>query len=87
MGVTPQEYAPPQGAFYMYVDLTAHGVTDSLGMCGALLEEVSYLPTDLLTVNLVSLYWIRVLATSPSRVYLLSTDSTYVTYSTHPTYY
>ena len=23
----------------MYVDFTAHGVTDSLGMCGALLEE------------------------------------------------
>ena len=39
MGVTPNEYAPPQGAFYMYVDLGAHGVDDSLGMCGALLEE------------------------------------------------
>lgn len=24
----------------MYVDLSAHGVTDSLAMCGALLEEV-----------------------------------------------
>ena len=32
-------YVPPQGAFYMYVDLSAHGVTDSLAMCGALLEE------------------------------------------------
>ena len=30
---------PHQGAFYMYVDLSAHGVVDSLGMCGALLEE------------------------------------------------
>ena len=24
-GVQPHEYAPPQGAFYMYVDLSAHG--------------------------------------------------------------
>lgn len=39
MGVQSHEYAPPQGAFYMYVDLSAHGVTDSLAMCGALLEE------------------------------------------------
>ena len=39
MGVQAHEYAPPQGAFYMYVDFSAHGVTDSLGMCGALLEE------------------------------------------------
>jgi aspartate/methionine/tyrosine aminotransferase len=39
MGVAPHEYAPPMGAFYVYVDLTAHGVTDSLGMCGALLDE------------------------------------------------
>lgn len=39
MGVAPHEYAPPRGAFYMYVDLSAHGVRDSLGMCGALLEE------------------------------------------------
>ena len=39
MGVQPHEYAPPQGAFYMYVDLGAHGVRDSLGMCNALLDE------------------------------------------------
>jgi len=39
MGIRPHEYAPPRGAFYMYCDLAAHGVTDSLGMCGALLEE------------------------------------------------
>ena len=39
MGVQPHEYAPPQGAFYMYVDLSSHGVRDSLGMCSALLEE------------------------------------------------
>ena len=68
MGVQAHEYAPPQGAFYMYVNFTAHGVTgatarvrargakpepnpspspspspctapDSLGLCGALLEE------------------------------------------------
>ena len=39
MGVQPHEYAPPQGAFYIYVDLKGHGVNDSLGMCNALLEE------------------------------------------------
>ena len=39
MGVQPHEYAPPQGAFYIYVNLKGHGVTDSLGMCNALLEE------------------------------------------------
>lgn len=33
------QYAPPQGAFYMYVDLAAHGVTDSLAMCEALLTD------------------------------------------------
>ena len=39
MGIQPHEYAPPQGAFYVYVDLTAHGVRDSLAMCNALLEQ------------------------------------------------
>jgi len=39
MGVEPHEYAPPQGAFYMYVDLSRHGVTDSLTLCKALLEQ------------------------------------------------
>ena len=39
MGVQPHEYAPPQGAFYLYADLRAHGVTDSLGFCDALLTE------------------------------------------------
>ena len=39
MGIAPHEYAPPMGAFYMYVDLRGHGVTDSLGMCDSLLEE------------------------------------------------
>ena len=37
--VQPHEYAPPQGAFYLYADLRAHGVTDSLGFCDALLTE------------------------------------------------
>lgn len=37
MGV--HTYAPPQGAFYMYVDLSGHGVTNSLTMCEALLTE------------------------------------------------
>ena len=37
MGITT--YAPPNGAFYMYVDLKPHGVTDSLAMCDALLTE------------------------------------------------
>ena len=44
MGVQPHEYAPPQGAFYIYVNLKGHGVTDSLGMCNALLEEAGVLP-------------------------------------------
>ena len=39
MGVASHEYSPPMGAFYIYVDLTAHGVTDSLSMCNALLEQ------------------------------------------------
>eukprot|EP00325_Prymnesiales_sp_UTEX-LB-985_P002216 CAMPEP_0174706168 /NCGR_PEP_ID=MMETSP1094-20130205/9117_1 /TAXON_ID=156173 /ORGANISM="Chrysochromulina brevifilum, Strain UTEX LB 985" /LENGTH=114 /DNA_ID=CAMNT_0015904403 /DNA_START=81 /DNA_END=425 /DNA_ORIENTATION=- len=39
MGVTPAEYAPPSGAFYIYVDLRAHGVVDSLGLCNALLDD------------------------------------------------
>ena len=39
MGIAPTEYAPPQGAFYLYADLSAHGVTDSLKLCDALLEE------------------------------------------------
>jgi len=39
MGVQPDDYAPPQGAFYMYVDLGAHGVTDSLRLCDALLDD------------------------------------------------
>lgn len=39
MGVQQHEYAPPRGAFYIYVDLSAHGVRDSLGMCNALLDE------------------------------------------------
>lgn len=39
MGVSASEYAPPQGAFYMYVDLSKHGVTDSLALCDALLQE------------------------------------------------
>jgi len=39
MGLQPHEYAPPMGAFYCYVDLKAHGVTDSLKFCEALLEE------------------------------------------------
>ena len=39
MGIEKHEYAPISGAFYCYVDLKAHGVCDSLGMCNALLEE------------------------------------------------
>ena len=39
MGIAAHEYAPPMGAFYMYVDLAAHGVTDSVGLCEALLED------------------------------------------------
>uniref|UniRef100_A0A7S0A9P8 Aminotransferase class I/classII large domain-containing protein n=1 Tax=Pyrodinium bahamense TaxID=73915 RepID=A0A7S0A9P8_9DINO len=39
MGVSSSEYAPPQGAFYLYADLRAHGVRDSLAFCDALLEE------------------------------------------------
>lgn len=39
MGVRSTEYAPPQGAFYLYADLRAHGVTDSLALCDALLTE------------------------------------------------
>jgi len=39
MGIQPHEYAPPYGAFYLYADLAAHGVTDSLGLCSALLDE------------------------------------------------
>jgi len=39
MGIKPNEYAPPQGAFYLYADLSAHGVTDSLAFCDALLNE------------------------------------------------
>ncbi|CAK0802303.1 unnamed protein product [Prorocentrum cordatum] len=39
MGIKEHQYAPPMGAFYMYVDLKEHGVTDSLKMCEALLEE------------------------------------------------
>ena len=39
MGVLPHEYAPPSGAFYMYVDLSRLGVTDSLGLCDALLDD------------------------------------------------
>ena len=39
MGIAESEYAPPYGAFYMYVDLRAHGVTDSLALCDALLSE------------------------------------------------
>ena len=52
MGVQAHEYAPPQGAFYMYVDFSAHGVTDSLGMCGALLEEARVAMTLTLTLIL-----------------------------------
>ena len=37
MGIST--YAPPMGAFYMYVDLKPHGITDSLGLCDALLTE------------------------------------------------
>ena len=29
-------YAVPHGAFYLYADLSAHGVTDSLALCDAL---------------------------------------------------
>ena len=39
MGVSPSEYAPPQGAFCLYADLSAHGVRDSLALCDALLSE------------------------------------------------
>ncbi|KAL1526474.1 hypothetical protein AB1Y20_015184 [Prymnesium parvum] len=39
MGVTEADYAPPQGAFYLYADLRAHGVRDSLAFCDALLSE------------------------------------------------
>lgn len=39
MGIQPHEYAPPFGAFYLYADLGAHGVNDSLGFCNALLDE------------------------------------------------
>lgn len=39
MGVHSTEYARPQGAFYLYADLRAHGVTDSLAFCDALLTE------------------------------------------------
>ena len=39
MGIAPSEYAPPQGAFYLYADLSAHGVSDSLAFCDALLNE------------------------------------------------
>ena len=40
MGIGPDCYAPPQGAFYLYADLKNHGVRDSLAFCEALLEEV-----------------------------------------------
>eukprot|EP00746_Dinoflagellata_sp_MGD_P011080 gnl/MRDRNA2_/MRDRNA2_123124_c0_seq1.p1 gnl/MRDRNA2_/MRDRNA2_123124_c0~~gnl/MRDRNA2_/MRDRNA2_123124_c0_seq1.p1 ORF type:complete len:435 (-),score=88.96 gnl/MRDRNA2_/MRDRNA2_123124_c0_seq1:93-1397(-) len=39
MGLEPHEYAPPHGAFYIYVDLSRFGVTDSLALCKALLDE------------------------------------------------
>lgn len=39
MGISPDCYAPPQGAFYLYADLKSHGVRDSLRLCEALLEE------------------------------------------------
>ena len=39
MGLREHEFAPPMGAFYCYVDLRAHGVTDSLSFCAALLDE------------------------------------------------
>mmetsp|Transcript_44119 Transcript_44119/g.147144 ORF Transcript_44119/g.147144 Transcript_44119/m.147144 type:complete len:173 (-) Transcript_44119:233-751(-) len=39
MGVQTHEYAPPQGAFYLYADLGRLGVADSLGMCDALLQD------------------------------------------------
>ena len=37
MGI--DSFATPMGAFYLYADLASHGVTDSLGLCDALLEE------------------------------------------------
>lgn len=39
IGISESEYARPQGAFYLYADLRAHGVTDSLAFCDALLTE------------------------------------------------
>jgi aspartate/methionine/tyrosine aminotransferase len=39
MGIHSDCYAPPQGAFYLYADLKSHGVSDSLRLCEALLEE------------------------------------------------
>eukprot|EP00931_Biecheleriopsis_adriatica_P106371 TRINITY_DN80831_c0_g1_i1.p1 TRINITY_DN80831_c0_g1~~TRINITY_DN80831_c0_g1_i1.p1 ORF type:complete len:421 (+),score=85.18 TRINITY_DN80831_c0_g1_i1:56-1318(+) len=37
MGI--EDYAPPHGAFYMYVDLARHGVRDSAALCEALITE------------------------------------------------
>lgn len=39
MSIPSKDIAPPHGAFYMYVSLASFGVTDSLGLCAALLEE------------------------------------------------
>jgi len=39
MGIPSSDVAPPHGAFYMYASLASAGVTDSAGMCAALLQE------------------------------------------------
>ena len=39
MGIDPAHVAPAAGAFYVYVDLGAYGVTDSPALCSKLLED------------------------------------------------
>ena len=39
IGIDPNHIAPAKGAFYVYVDLGAYGVTDSLSLCNKLLED------------------------------------------------
>ena len=39
IGIDPDHVAPAAGAFYVYVDLGAYGVTDSPDLCSRLLED------------------------------------------------
>ena len=39
IGIDPSHVAPAGGAFYVYVDLGAHGVTDSPDLCNRLLDD------------------------------------------------